>query len=191
MAAESEQTPREINYVKYTKIYRGKTYASLDEPQEATTMYPKEVLKNLGAQIVEELVNSVLTDEPMTEETAYKIVEIIQESPISEKHKTLLNAMIAGIQILETAKKENDPNNIESLKDTIEKSLTVANIAIKFMSPGMKTNTKYALKYALAKPEIGDEPADDSLFTNGRPNPITPEFLKSIENDPKGVWIKM
>ena len=176
MAAESEQTPREINYVKYTKIYRGKTYASLDEPQEAATMYPREVLKNLGAQIVEELVNSVLTDEPMTEETAYKIVEIIQESPISEKHKTLLNAMIAGIHVLENAKHTHDPDNVESLKDILKTSLHVASIAVKFMSPGMKTNTKYALRYTLAKPETGDEPVKDSVFTIELPNHITPEF---------------
>ena len=190
MAAESENTKRTIDYVKYTKIYQGKASTNLEEPQEVATMYQQDVLKKLGTQIVEELVNSVLTNEPMTEENTYKIVAIIDESPISEKHKTLLNAMIAGIHVLENAKHTHDPDDVESLKDMLQTSLHVASIAVKFMSPGMKTNTKYALKYALAKPEIGDEPADDSLFTNGRPNPITPEFLKSIENEPKDEWIK-
>ena len=86
MTTESEQTPREINFIEYSKIYQGKASTNLEEPQEVATMYQQDVLKKLGTQIVEELVNSVLTNEPMTEENTYKIVAIIDESPISEKH---------------------------------------------------------------------------------------------------------
>ena len=52
MAAESENTKRTIDYVKYTKIYQRKASTNLEEPQDAlqskaATMYQQDVLKKI------------------------------------------------------------------------------------------------------------------------------------------------